>query len=92
MRQRRRLTFRAVQQELAQHRVTIFRTAVPGEFRVRLTDAPPRTGYYTEDLGDALRTGLAMRAEANRNARGQSSVRLVDDDPRQPPAFEVRAS
>lgn len=85
-----RLTFAAVQTALRGHGCIIFRTAVPGEFRVRLADAPPRTGYYTDDLADALRTGIAMRAEANRHARGQGAVRLFDDEPRQPPVFEVR--
>jgi hypothetical protein len=59
----KRLTFAAVQATLREHGVTIFRTAEPGEFRVRLTDAPPRTGYYTTDLQDALDTGKAMARE-----------------------------
>jgi hypothetical protein len=70
----KRLTFEAVRAELHLNRCVIFRTAIAGEFRVRLEGAPPRTGYYTDDLDDALRTGIAMRAEANRNARGQRSA------------------
>ncbi len=68
---RKRLTFTGVQEALRDHNVVIFRTAIAGEFRVRLNGAPPRTGYYTDDLQDALDTGIAMRAEANRKARGQ---------------------
>lgn len=73
----KRLTFAAVKETLREHRVTIFRTAIDGEVRVRLDESPVRHGYYTTDLEDALATGIAMRAEANRKARGQS-VPFVD--------------
>ena len=67
-----RPTFTSVQGALRALDVTIFRTAEPGEFCVRLAAhrrSRDGAGYYTIDLTDALETGRAMAAERDRNAR-----------------------
>lgn len=66
-----RMTFKGAQADLRAMGVTLNRTAVEGEFRVALAGLPSRRApsYYTDDLHDAVRTGRAMAAEAQRAAR-----------------------
>jgi len=63
------LRFPNVKLALSEAAVHIRRTSVPGEFRVTLmehrgTERGEAIAYYTDDLEDALLTGLHMRRHA----------------------------
>ncbi len=62
-----RLTFTGVRFRLSRHRITVRKTDY-GELRVNLLGGVEATAYYTDDLDDALHTGIAMANERDAHA------------------------
>jgi hypothetical protein len=56
------LTLADVKLKLKVHRITITWKPATGEYRVNFQHGQEGTAYYTNDLQDALDTGIAMRA------------------------------
>ena len=62
-----KLTLKSVRTQLASYNVTI--TKRDSEYKVRIKGSPRDHGYYTNDLKDALDTGLLMAAQDRENKR-----------------------
>jgi hypothetical protein len=71
------LSFGLVKRELAARGVTVQRTGHDDEVVVRLRGSPRGWGYFTDDLADALGTGVAMGAErAAQEQRGEAATMI----------------
>jgi len=60
-----KLTLNSVRVELATVGVTIRKIGYGDEIRVRIKNSPVGYGYFTNDLVDALLTGLDMAKTGN---------------------------
>lgn len=60
----RQLTIATVIKVLRQHGITLKRDVRLDEYQVTQYGLGPNTTYYTNDLADAVGTGLAMAQEA----------------------------
>lgn len=77
-----RMTMRNVKDALALHSVSIRKE--DGEYRVSLmelrgTSKEEAVAYYTDDLEDALLTGLAMRRHADGSITLAGKAELMQD-------------
>lgn len=59
------MTMKQAKEALKKIRVTIRKR--DGEYRVNLAEGNEDTAYYTDDLKDAVDTGIMMRHHANQN-------------------------
>jgi hypothetical protein len=59
------LTLKSVKTQLAVYGVTIRKTGFDSELIVKIGGSPKSEGYFTNDLNDALSTGLLMATHAS---------------------------